>query len=57
MDMEEILMKIAKGIETKCGGGGCPCEEGCEVYSDEDCLDRIVAWLKEMIETEPFEED
>lgn len=57
MDMEEILMKIAKGIETKCGGGGCPCEEGCEVYSDKDCLDRIVAWLKVMIETEPFEED
>ena len=55
--MEEILMKIAKGIETKCGRGDCPCKEGCEAYSDKDCFDRIIAWLKEMIETEPFEEE
>ena len=49
--MDEILMKIAKGIEAKCAYGGCPCREGCEVYSDKDCLDRIVAWLKKTIET------
>lgn len=40
--MDEILMKIAKGIESKCGEGGCPCQEGCEVYSDKDCFDRII---------------
>lgn len=57
MDMEEILMKIAKGIEIKCGAGGCPCREGCDVYSDKACFDRIVSWLKEMIETEAFEEE
>lgn len=53
MNVEEILMKIAKGIETK-GCGGCPCHKGCDVNSDEACLDRIVAWLKEMTETEPL---
>ena len=57
MNMEEILTKIAKRIETKCGGGGCPCEEGCDACSYEDCLDRIVDWLKEAIGTEPFEEE
>lgn len=55
--MEKILRSIAKGIETKCGGGGCPCHEGCDVYSDEECINRIVGWLKEMIETEPFIEE
>ena len=57
MDMEEILMKIAKGIETKCGTGGCPCEEGCEVKTDRGCMNRIMRWLEEMIETEPYEEE
>ena len=57
MDMEEILIKIAKGIETKCGGNGCPCHKGCYANSDKECLDRIIAWLKEIIETESFEEE
>lgn len=57
MDMEEILKKIAIGIETKCGVGGCPCKEGCEVKTDKGCMNRIMRWLKEMTETKPFEEE
>ncbi len=57
MSVEEILMKIATGIETTCGVDICPCREGCKVCTDDDCLDRIVAWLKKMMETKPFEEE
>ena len=48
--MDEILMKIAIAIEDQCGSGGCPCKKGCTVYSDEECVDRIIAWLKSLIE-------
>jgi hypothetical protein len=55
--VEEILKKIATGIETTCGIDICPCREGCHVYSDEECMDRIVSWLRLMMETKPFEEE
>lgn len=48
--MDEMLMKIAIAIEEKCGDMGCPCKEGCNVFSDEDCIDRIIDWLKSVIE-------
>jgi hypothetical protein len=48
--MDEILMKIAVAIEEKCGDGSCPCKEGCNVFLDEDCIDRIITWLKSVIE-------
>ena len=54
MNTEEILMKIAKEIETKCGVGGCPCKINCDVYSYNDCIDRITAWLKEVILKDRF---
>ena len=47
--MDEMLMKIAVAIEEKCGEGSCPCKCGCEVFSDEDCIDRIIDWLKSVI--------
>ena len=47
VSLEEILRKIAIDIcENKCGGGGCPCKEGCDVYSDEDCINRIMNYFK-----------
>lgn len=50
--MDEILMKLAKKIETKCGAGLCPCSEDCCVYTDEECMDRIINWLKTVLEEE-----
>ena len=47
--MDDMLMKIAIAIEEKCGEGSCPCKKGCNVFSDEDCLDRIINWLKSVI--------
>ncbi len=49
--IDEMLMKIAIAIEEKCGSGGCPIKKGCEVYSDEDCINNIVDWLKSVIDT------
>lgn len=48
--MEEVLLKIAKAIEKQCGNGGCPCHENCDVYSDEDCMNRIINWLLSIVE-------
>lgn len=50
--MEEILMKLAKKIEKGCGTGLCPCSEDCCVYTDEECMDRIINWLKTVLEEE-----
>lgn len=45
--MEELLRKIAIDIsQNKCGIGGCPCKEKCDVYSDKDCIDRIMNYFK-----------
>ena len=35
-------LRIAKAIKEKCGEGYCPCRKDCEVYSDIDCIDRIM---------------
>lgn len=47
---KDILMKMAIAIKEKCGDGSCPCKNGCNVYSNEDCIDRIINWLKSAIE-------
>lgn len=50
ISLEEILKKIAVGIyKNKCADGMCPCSEGCEVYSNEDCVNRIMDYLKSCI--------
>lgn len=50
--MEETLMKLAKAIEKGCGKGYCPCEEDCCVYTYEECMNRIINWLKTVLEEE-----
>lgn len=50
--MDEILNKIARAIQNKCGKCGCPCNECCDVYTDEECLERIIHWLKRVGEIE-----
>lgn len=48
---ENILIKIAKDIsKNHCGGIGCPCKEYCDVYSDQECIDRIMHWLRSVVE-------
>ncbi len=42
---EELLMKIAVEIEKSCACG-CPCSKGCVAGNDEECMDRILNWLK-----------
>ena len=49
MQIEEMLTKIAIAIEEKCGAGCCPCLEDCNVYSDEECFDKLMNWLKSAI--------
>lgn len=41
----EILIKIAKAID-KAGCNHCPCERYCHVYSDVQCIEKIVRWLE-----------
>lgn len=51
VNMEEILRKIAIDIaNNKCGSGNCPCYKECDVYSDEDCIDRIMNYFKSVAE-------
>lgn len=50
--MEDVLMKLAKKIETKCGKGECPCAEDCYVYTYEECINRIVDWFKMILDEE-----
>ena len=46
-NMEEVLKKIAIDISNnKCGAGLCPCLKECEVYSDEECVNRIMNYFK-----------
>ena len=49
---KEMLMKIARAIATVdiCGDDACPAKNGCEVYSDKECIDRIMSWLKSVVE-------
>lgn len=50
--MEEALRKMAIAISSVdiCGDGCCPCKKDCNVYSDEECVKRIVDWMKSVIE-------
>lgn len=48
--MDDMLMKIAIAIEEKCGDGACPCKKDCKVFTDEDCINRIINWLQSVIE-------
>ena len=48
--MDEMLTKIAIAIEEKCGAGCCPLREDCNVYSDEECIDQLVNWLRSVIQ-------
>ena len=50
-NMEEILRKIAVDIaNNKCGIGNCPCFKDCDVYSDEECINRIMDYFKSVVE-------
>lgn len=50
--MEEALRKIAIAISDVdiCGEGGCPCKKDCDVYSNEACINRIIDWMKSVID-------
>ena len=52
IDVMNNLNKIANAIAKKCGIGGCPCKIGCKVYNEDDCIDRIIEWLKCAINNE-----
>ena len=50
MTLEEAFRKIAVDIsEYKCGGGGCPCYETCVVYTDEECINKLMDYFKYVI--------
>lgn len=42
---EELLKKMAIEIQNSCPYN-CPCGENCKVANDEECMDRILNWLK-----------
>lgn len=42
----DALKNVAAIISEECGNGGCPCKDGCEVYSDKDCIKRIIDWFE-----------
>ena len=42
---EEILKKMAIEIEKSCACN-CPCGHNCMARDDEECMDRILNWLK-----------
>ena len=46
---KDDLIKIANAIKEKCGEGCCPCRIDCEVYTDKDCLKRIIDWLESIV--------
>lgn len=47
VNVEDILRKIAIDIaNNKCGIGNCPCHEYCDVYSDKECINRIMEYFK-----------
>lgn len=50
-DTEKILKKIAIAISDidVCGNGGCPCKKNCEVYGDNECIERIMNWLRYVV--------
>ena len=36
--VDETLLKIAKGIDAKCGCEHCPCSKDCRVYTQAECI-------------------
>ncbi len=44
---EDALVDAATVIGDTCIG--CPCENGCKVNSDEECIKKIVEYLKQCI--------
>ena len=46
---DEILLKIAKAIDWQYGCSGCPYEDGCLQRADEQCVEKLVDWLKTVI--------
>ena len=48
---EDALENVATIICNEgCGNGGCPCKKGCEVYSDQACIERIIEYFKSKIQ-------
>ena len=45
----DALKNVAILISEECGNDGCPFKEDCEVYSDKDCINRIIECLDERI--------
>ena len=46
---EDAIKDMANIICRKCGYGGCPFKDGCEVYSDEACIERIITGFKKKV--------
>lgn len=42
----DALEDAATAISDMCGYADCPCSKNCDVYSDEECIDRIIDWFK-----------
>lgn len=42
----DALEDAATAISNMCGYVDCPCSKNCNVYSDEECIDRIIGWFK-----------
>lgn len=48
--VNEMLLKIAKGIDEKCGCEHCPCSKDCHIYTQAECIGRIFNFLKTVVE-------
>ena len=55
VNIEETFKKIAIDIEeNKCGLGNCPCLMNCDVFTKEECIDRIIHYLKSFVVEENY---
>lgn len=43
---EDAVENMAKVISEECGKGGCPFNKDCDVYSDKECINRIIDCFK-----------
>lgn len=58
VNIEKTFRKIANDIESnKCKLGNCPCQMNCDVFTKEECIDRIMHYLKSFVveEVEEYE--
>lgn len=46
---EDALENVATIICNEACGNGCPCKKGCDVYSDQACIERIIEYFKSKI--------